>query len=498
MFSDFLTSTISPDAYTTQTADFKLSRDQDWLTDLTNKVGADTSFDSTIIFQIERAQQHFRDDLAAARSVNPNLDADQWMVDNYDKYITGLQNGDYKNDQDYLRQGLASDFEVDATNYKADTTTWINNKDFNSIYEKQSLGLFMEWAKNGFKGNIPGYLSIVGNANGQTGMEYAFERLEALGLWDSKNEDFIGNPEDLLELTKEEKQFLFIKPNATKNLLLLDDSDEDRFHENKLLLLLRKEGRTEDYFVGKSWGGALIDFVRPGEEIRTVRQVYELAQNGATDFGIYGLDGSHIIDAVDRGLLNLDDEFNSDIQDFLVLDLVRIQANKSNDIMGALTEGLDWKRISHFSLEDKRMILQFFPNLRNMPMEQFQNLQADISVSVLTGAENYNIALDKFIENNPDLEQIIGLNPEDTALPNRNLIRFLQSASRYVSGSEEAINDPYQHRIRAFFKTLVENGDYVPWRIRSLLQQGNKNFKDDFDWWQEGLKKDEEPKSEDK
>ena len=67
----------------------------------------------------------------------------------------------------------------------------------------------------------------------------------------------------------------------------------------------------------------------------------------------------------------------------MVLGLMRIQANRSNSIMGAVTEGRDWRRLTNLSTAEQQAILQFFPNLRGMPNNQFQELQADVAEAVL-------------------------------------------------------------------------------------------------------------------
>ena len=51
--------------------------------------------------------------------------------------------------------------------------------------------------------------------------------------------------------------------------------------------------------------------------------------------------------------------------------------------MGAITEGRDWRRLTNLSTAEQQAILQFFPNLRGMPNNQFQELQADVAEAVL-------------------------------------------------------------------------------------------------------------------
>ena len=66
---------------------------------------------------------------------------------------------------------------------------------------------------------------------------------------------------------------------------------------------------------------------------------------------------------------------------------MRIQANKSNSILGANTEALSWNRLVNLSEADQDLIIRYFPNLRNMPMNQFQNLLPDISDAILSDVE---------------------------------------------------------------------------------------------------------------
>ena len=71
-------------------------------------------------------------------------------------------------------------------------------------------------------------------------------------------------------------------------------------------------------------------------------------------------------------------------QNAIVFGLMRIQANKSNSIMGALVDAdKDWRRLTNLSDTERTQVLQFFPNLRDMPNNQFQNLQGDINEIIL-------------------------------------------------------------------------------------------------------------------
>ena len=397
--------TTSSNPYSEQVEYFKLANSQNWLRDWEDKLDGER-LDSTAIFQVERAQFDLIKGLRAQQALQ-DTDAATWIEENYQIYLDKLVAGDYKKEDDDLRRGLISDFKIEATQLSNNPTAWMNNEKFNSTYEKQALNEFMAWKDGGYVGDIPVFLKMLGAANGgQTGMEYAFARLEALGLWDPDSKDFIGNPEDLLELNEEEKKYLYLKPTTTKSVVLLDTTDDDRTYENKLLRSLEIEGRAEDFIGDMDIVGGLVNYLKPGLEVRTVETVYNLAKEGKfDDFGVYGFTAQELIEAVDGAGVDLKDDFDRNMQDFLVLSLMRVQANKSNSIMGAVTEAYDWRMLTRLNQAEKQLVLQFFPNLRGMPQNQFQNLQADIAEAILDEVQQYQQDLAKYLEENPDKTQ---------------------------------------------------------------------------------------------
>ena len=52
--------------------------------------------------------------------------------------------------------------------------------------------------------------------------------------------------------------------------------------------------------------------------------------------------------------------------------------------MGAMVDAdKDWRRLTNLSDAERTQVLQFFPNLRGMKNNQFQNLQGDINEIIL-------------------------------------------------------------------------------------------------------------------
>ena len=78
---------------------------------------------------------------------------------------------------------------------------------------------------------------------------------------------------------------------------------------------------------------------------------------------------------------------------------MRIQANKSNSIMGALVDAdKDWRRLTNLSDTERTQVLQFFPNLRGMKNNQFQNLQGDINEIILDQIKKPTTNTEKFFD----------------------------------------------------------------------------------------------------
>ena len=86
-------------------------------------------------------------------------------------------------------------------------------------------------------------------------------------------------------------------------------------------------------------------------------------------------------------------------QKAMVFGLIRIQANKSNSIMGALVDAdKDWRRLTNLTDVEKTEVLQFFPNLRGMPNNQFQSLQGDINEIIIESIKTKRGTKEKFFE----------------------------------------------------------------------------------------------------
>ena len=402
------------------------------------------------------------------------------------KVLQRLINGDFDISYDRLRGTSPSDIAADIDASKKNSSEWLDSDVTNSTFEKLALQKYVK-LKDGFRGDFPDYLTKLGNAHGMTGRQYAIHRLRALGLL-TENNNFAENPEDALKLSDEEKKFLYLNKNATKNLMLLNTKDDNRESEKEMLDALRIPGRTVEYFEGKGLVSSFLDNIGPGQTIRTVEEVYDLAKSGkATNFGIYGFTAEELIAAVDSGAISKDADFNEDTQSLMAVELVRVQANRSNSIMGAVTEAdKDWRRLSDLNEVEKAAVLRFFPSLRNMPMNQFHNLQQDIALVYLNDVEkaNKDLGLDKFIDENPSLEFLRTTDREGQKVksPTNKLTQFIYASSDKRPGSKEAAKDNRQLLLRSFFKSKIKRGEEVPIEIRKALNFTRNTFNDKFDY----------------
>ena len=99
-------------------------------------------------------------------------------------------------------------------------------------------------------------------------------------------------------------KFLFLNANATKNLQLLNTTDDNRSNE-KLMLDQLKNANSVEFFEGKGMISSVLDNLGQGQTIRTVEEIYNLAKSGkATNFGLYGFSAEELIAAVDSGAIS--------------------------------------------------------------------------------------------------------------------------------------------------------------------------------------------------
>ncbi len=285
---------------------------------------------------------------------------------------------DMLRDQTYLK-----DNGVDAT---------MSQKEFVSLDEKRALDELYEYYESGFKTPFPQYFRAVTHGTNVMPHEYAIARYKALFPGDTSN---MKNPETFFDLTEEEQRFLYLRKNQTKNLNLLNDDDNTEI-ESKMLNSLKVTDNSS-YYRDPNHN----PFVKPKVKLEemTVADAYRKAKAGATDFGMYQISAQELIEIVEAGGIRVDAVMDESTQNAMVFNLMRIQANKSNGIMGALVDAdKDWRRLTNLTDAEKTQVLQFFPNLRGMTNNQFQNLQGDINEIIIDKIRKPTTNTEKFFD----------------------------------------------------------------------------------------------------
>ena len=189
-------------------------------------------------------------------------------------------------------------------------------------------------------------------------------------------------------LTKKELNEFEVKPHLTKtNTKLLQDPEL----AEKVLIGFRKDGNELGTYQ------PAIGFGRKNGDKLTVGQVIELAGRGGSNWGIYGFSSQEIMEATKSGVIKKDALFNEETQSQMVFELLRQRSNRTNSIRGAIIQAKKggeetifegdedigrWDRLVDMDANEIRATLNTFPMLRDMPMNQFQNLTAGVILNI--------------------------------------------------------------------------------------------------------------------
>ncbi len=349
--------------------------------------------------QVKSAEYELTQKVNERMAGDQNLTLEAALELEYPKVLNKLLAGDYSAQVDITRPTLPVDIRNDQTFLKdngVDAT--MNQKEFVSLDEKRALDQLYDYYESGFKTPFPQYFRSVTHGTNVMPHEYALARFKAMYPGDTSN---MKNPETFFDLTEEEQRFLYLRKNQTKNLNLLNNDNNTEI-EAKMLNSLKVTDNSSYY---RDPNSNPFTAPRVKLETMTVADAYRKAKAGATDFGMYNISAQELIEVVEAGGIRVDDTMNEDTQNAIVFGLMRIQANKSNSIMGALVDAdKDWRRLTNLSDVERTQVLQFFPNLRGMKNNQFQNLQGDINEIILDNVKTQksNKYLDALIKDYVD------------------------------------------------------------------------------------------------
>ena len=346
--------------------------------------------------QVKAAEYELTQKVNERMAGDKNLTLEQALQLEYPAILTKLVNKEYSSQVEITRPTLPIDIRNDRTFLKdngVDST--MNQKEFVSLDEKRALDQLYDYYESGFKTPFPQYFREVTHGTNVMPHEYALARFKAMFPGDTSN---MKNPETFFDLTEEESRFLYLRKNQTKNLQLLND-DDDTTIETKMLKSFEVRDDANLYSKPTDTPGLKKFFDNRNLTQLSIADAYRLAKQGYSNFGLYGFSSEELIEVVEAGGLDVRDRMDEQTQKAMVFGLIRIQANKSNSIMGALVDAdKDWRRLTNLTDVEKTEVLQFFPNLRGMPNNQFQSLQGDISEIIIESIKTKRGTREKFFE----------------------------------------------------------------------------------------------------
>ena len=348
--------------------------------------------------EVERAQGALA--FEVQKLTEGGVDFDTAVKNVYDDIKAGLLAGQYTGTEIEERRGERAtpiDIIADAKVLQSDIGKTQYQGEFVSLYEKQALSDYKRHLINPEIYAFPEYFNGVVRGTKLSARQYAYNRLNATGgLTDQglvKQMPFVNRNGVLVDpqydLTTDELNTLEVKPHLTKTYNALQDPEKAQ----KILKGFQTGNQPGTF--DSATGPRKID-----ADKFTVGQVLTFANRGASNFGIYGFNAQELRDAVQfLPPSYLDTQFNEETQSFLVLELIRQRANRTNSIRGAIIEAKKgtgrWDRLVPLTPAEQNAVLDLFPNLRQMPMNQFHNLTAGVVLGIESEIANYERNRDK-------------------------------------------------------------------------------------------------------
>ena len=302
----------------------------------------------------------------------------------------------------------SQDINADRAYIETDFNKVSNQGEFVSIHEKQALSDLKRHYLYGEP--FPSYFYGVTRGTSESPYQYADDRFRAMGGYDENNaiaERFVTRNGVLVDpqfgLTKAELNELEAKPHLTKTYTKILDPEKGK-------------GILEGFKTGNDVGSfdSAIGPKKRGADKLTIGELLVYADRGGSNFGLYGLSAQELKDAVRFLPPDFKNElFTEETQSFLVLELIRQRANRTNSIRGAIIQAKkggeatvfqgdekegSWDRLVSLSLQEQNALLDVFPQLRNIPMNQFQNLTPGVVLGLESEIQNYQRNREQRIE----------------------------------------------------------------------------------------------------
>ena len=355
------------------------------------------------IYQVRKAYGDFKALVKNQTDNGIELEEAQRLM--YTTVVENLKAGLYTRSAVEERNGgqvRSEDINRDAEYLKSDIVKVPNQGEPISVFEKQALSQLKRHYENPELVGFPKYFEGVTRNTSLSAQQYANDRFKATGGYDENNDiaqRFVQNEDGALVdpqygLTKEELNEIEVKPHLTKTY-------------TKILDPVKGKKILEGFKTGNDVGSfdSAVGPKKRGADKLTVGQLLVYAERGGSNFGLYGLTAQELKDAVRYLPPEFKNElFTEENQSFLVLELTRQRANRTNSIQGAIIQAKkggeatvfegdeqegNWKRLTKLGLNEQKALLDVFPQLRNIPMNQFQNLTQGVVLGLESEIQNY-------------------------------------------------------------------------------------------------------------
>ena len=279
--------------------------------------------------------------------------------------------------------------------------TALEGEDVNRLFDYLNTGGERNKELGMFYKNLRFRVIEDGQVKVLNGYEAAEVRGKELGIYDQKGKKLMNFNAKILK-DYHEVNDVENKTTAQKNLRHLSTGEGEKMKQFLIQHAINRSGGTsqiEDTTFTFARGGGTVTSERQGLTRLNGKQLVNLAKGGSTDFGRYKLTNEQILYLDKNGKIDLDKEFTEDQQSLAVINLMSLNANRTNSISGAVTEETkNFRKLVNFTNEENEVIKQVFPNLKNNYFAQFQNLEADVAKVILSDLERYQKNLDKLLK----------------------------------------------------------------------------------------------------
>ena len=224
-----------------------------------------------------------------------------------------------------------------------------------------------------------------------TGYEAAEVRGKELGIYDQKGKKLMNFNAKIL---KDYKLVNDVENKTTASKVIRTFSTEEQENMREFLnqhAINRSGGTSQVEDTSFTYRGRSgFTNVRQGLTRINGERVVALARQGSTDFGRYQLTNEHILLLHENGMIDLNKEFTEDQQSMAVVNLMSLNANRTNSISGAVTnETKNFRKLINFSSDEQEAIKTAFPNLSRNYFAQFQTLEAEVAQVILSDLEKF-------------------------------------------------------------------------------------------------------------